>query len=285
MIMSIRRGIFSPLPLALAIGIAACSQDASSPLEPADSGSLGMSRAETAEAVLVDMLERTNTGLASQGAAYRVGKIEAISGDPSQMGITVLWKDVGNKRIGTDLVPGDPRRDAASGGWSADPNSISFSIDPVDGTTFNGVPGAVTSAEIRDAMATWDEVQCSDLGLTEVISPVDLGVVAYLISGGALGSPFVVADIHHAGWLELEFGGATIAATFTFVWIDEDENPTDIDNNGLDDTAFSETYYDAICQGGARRPISGGGRWPTGSTRRVSTSTSRRSRFTSPVTG
>lgn len=232
---------------ALAIGIAACSQDVSTPLEPADSGSLGMSSLKTTEAILVDMLERTNTGLASQGAAYRVAKIEAISGDPSEMGITVLWKDVGNKRIGADLVPGDPRRDAASGGWSADPNAISFSIDPVDGTTLNGVPGAVTSAEIRDAMATWNGVQCSDLGLTEVVSPVDLGVVAFIFGFG--GSPFVVADIHHAGWLELEFGGATIAATFTFVWIDEDENPTDIDNNRLDDTAFSEVYYDAICQG------------------------------------
>jgi hypothetical protein len=104
----------------------------------------------------------------------------------------------------------------------------------------------VTTGEIRDAMRTWDGVSCSDPGLDEVPASIDLGVIAFL--NGLGGSPFVVADIQYGGWLEVEYGGATLAATHTFIWIDEDGNPTDIDGNGVLDVAFREIYYDAICQ-------------------------------------
>lgn len=246
MTLSHRGLIRATLSLALMTGIAACSQDASTPIGPPESGRLGLSSAESAEATLVNILESSNAALAAEGLPYRVGMIEAISGDPDEAGITVLWKDVGNKRLSHDFVPNDPRRAAATGGWSADPNQITWAIDPVDGATFNGVDAATTSAEIRDAMGTWAGLSCSGAGLAEVASPVDLGIIAFL--NGLGGSPFVVADIHHAGWLEVEFGGGTIAATFTFVWIDGAGNPTDIDGDGRDDTAFREIYYDAVCQ-------------------------------------
>ncbi|MCP5105201.1 MAG: hypothetical protein GY950_17565 [bacterium] len=34
-----------------------------------------------------------------------------------------------------------------------------------------------------------------------------------------------------------------LGVTFTFVWNGPDGNPSDIDNNGKDDTAFREVYY------------------------------------------
>lgn len=232
---------------ALAIGLGACSQDTSTPLQPGDSGGLGLSSDQNLEASLMNVLESANSALAARGANVRVRKIEAISGDPNEAGATVLWKNVGNKRLAEDFVPGDPRRVLGSpeGGWSADPNAITFAIDQVDATTFNGVGPATTNAEIRDAMATWEGVQCSEIGLDEVASAADLGFVAFLFGLG--GSDTVVADIQHGGWLEIEFGGATIAATFTLIWTDGGV-PTDIDGNGLDDVAFREIYYDAICQ-------------------------------------
>jgi hypothetical protein len=232
----------------LAIGVGACSQENFGPVDPATSGGLRTSANRALEAQLVGMLEGANSTLAARGANVRVLKIETISGDPREAGITVLWKDVGNKRVEDDFVPGDPRRLLGSpeGGWSADPNQISFAIDQVDATTLNGVGPAITNAEIRDAMATWDDVRCADVGLHETSSTADLGFVAFLFGLG--GSDTVVADYQHAGWLELEFGGATIASTFFLSWVDPvTGEPTDIDGNGLFDAAFRETYYDAVC--------------------------------------
>ena len=231
---------------AVALGIAACSEDASTPIDPTDSGGLRVSSAGSVEAELISLLDNTNAALATNGANYRIGKIEANAGTSQEMGITVLWKNVGNKQLVHDFVPNDPRRAAATGGWDADPNNITFAIDQGDGATLNGVPATTTTHEIRDAMATWTTVQCSNADINEVAAPVDLGVVAFL--NGLGGSPFVVADLHHAGWLEIEFGGTTIAATFTFIFVDGAGNPTDIDANGRADTAFREIYYDAVCQ-------------------------------------
>ncbi|HJR54503.1 MAG TPA: hypothetical protein VJ982_12425 [Gemmatimonadota bacterium] len=231
---------------ALALGLAACSQDGSTPVDPGQDTGLSLSgkgrNSQSLEVRLTDLMASTNAALATQGADFRLGKIEAISGDPEQAGITVLWKNVGNKQLAHDFVVNDTRRE-----WDADPNRISWAIDRGEGVTFNGVPEPTTSGEIEDAMATWAGTECGRSGLNQVEAPgVDLGLIAFL--NGLGGSPTVVADIQHAGWLEIEFAGATIAATFTLIWIDDAGNPTDVDGNGLPDVALREIYYDAICQ-------------------------------------
>lgn len=240
----------------LAFGLAACSQDGSTPLQPSDDGGLGLSSSQSVEAQLMRMLDDANAAFAGQDAPYRVGMIEAMSGNPDEAGITVFWKDVGSKRLGHDFVPGDPRRMVGSeeGGWSADPNRLTYAIDPFDGMTQNGVSQETTDGEIRAAMATWDAVQCSDLGLEEIASPVPLGLIAFLLSQGAAGSPFVLADVQHAGWQEIEFEGGTVAATFTLFWVDEDGNLTDIDGDGQIDAALREIYYDDECEAPACGP-------------------------------
>jgi hypothetical protein len=226
----------------LAFGLAACSQDGSTPLQPDDSGSLGASArgkgGSDAKPVLdpAAVIVSTNSALAFADAPYRLSIIETFTDNPDEAGITVLWKDVGNKQLPHDFVPGDPRRSVADEGWSDDPNVITFAIDPFDGVTFNRTPANVTTGEIRDAMVTWDGVSCSDPGLDEVPASIDLGVIAFL--NGLGGSPFVVADIQYGGWLEVEYGGGTLAATHTFIWVDDDGNPTDIDGNGAIDVAF-----------------------------------------------
>ncbi len=239
--------------VALAFGLAACSQDGSTPVQPSDSGKLGLSGkrggGDTSGAQVLDpaaVIVSTNAALAAEDAPYRLSMIETITDNPDEAGITVLWKNVGNKQLAHDFVPGDPRRSVAGGGWSSDPNTITFAIDPFDGVTFNGVGASVTTAEILDAMGTWDGVTCSDPGLDRVSAPIDLGVIAFL--NGLGGSPFVVADLQYGGWQEVEYAGATIAATHTFIWIDDAGNPTDIDGNGAIDVAWREIYFDAVCQ-------------------------------------
>lgn len=232
----------------------ACSDDESpTALDFARGGpTLTAAQAKDTDALrqeLTQILDDVNRRLSRGRADVRVAAITTI-GTPEAQGITVLWRDIGNKHIGVDFVPGDPRRAAGSpeGGWSPDPNEILFAIDTGDGTTLNGVGSAATTQQIREAMATWDAERCSNLNLTEVPAGGDLGFLAALLAAG--GSFNVVADIQHAGWLELESGATTIAFTAPFIWVDGATGvPTDIDGNRELDYAFAEIYYDAFCQG------------------------------------
>ncbi len=245
------------LLLTLPLFMLACSDDsAPTAIDTLDQGGPTLAAARRVQnralrRELTSWLDELNGGLARRGAAFRAALISTI-GPPDDHGITVLWRDVGNKHLGIDFVPGDPRRMIGSPeeGWSADPNQITFAIDTGDGTTLNGVGPAATTGEIRDAMATWDAVRCSNLNLTEVPAGGDIGLLAFILTLGADGGATVVADVQHAGWLELEAGGTTIAFTVPFIWVDGVTGvPTDIDNNRMLDYAFAEIYYDNFCQG------------------------------------
>ena len=158
-----------------------------------------------------------------------------------EVGQTVYF-DERTKQLGEHFVPGDPRR----GGYS----DIYWLSDQVDGAAA-GVALADTQAAVDRAMATWDGVNCSTIPLIKLDDfGIDWGVVQYLEGFG--GVPFWYADITHAGWLPGDFFDAVfgtgasdvvLGATATYVWVDSEDNPTDIDNNGKIDVAFRETYY------------------------------------------
>ena len=186
-------------------------------------------------------MDALNAGLAADGADYRVAMAEYVtSGDSGEMGNTIIAKNVGNKQLGFDFVPGDTRR-----AWSGPgANSITYAIDTTGDAVppFGGLGAAATDAAIVRSMDTWDALTCSNLGLAQ--SPdfgIDIGVVAFLNSLG--GSPFVFADVQHAGWRDINFAGGVLGVTFTFGFTDVN-GFTDIDNNGKLDAAFREIYYD-----------------------------------------
>jgi len=198
----------------------------------------------TANSITSEYLDAINDGLALKGMDYRIGMAEyvTVSGG-EEAGNTVLSKVVGNKQLTADFVPGDVRR-----GWSgADPNDITYSVDTTGDAVplFGGLGGAATDAAIVRATGTWDAVICSDLGSTR--NPdfgIDIGVVAFIVFAGADGSPFILADVQHAGWRDIDFSGGILGVTFTFIFVDGIGNPTDVDNNGKIDAAFREIYYD-----------------------------------------
>ncbi|MGH7589025.1 MAG: hypothetical protein ACRELU_10580 [Gemmatimonadota bacterium] len=245
-----RKAGVRPLAVVLTLPfiILACSDDSPTALDTVPRG--GPTLAAATEATLSDLLDTVNANLESMSSPVRVAMVETLTLlEGEEQGVTVLWKNIGNKQLGFDFVPGDPRRLAGSpeGGWSPDPNSITYAIDAGDGATANGLTATQTSEEIRDAMQTWDDLECSNLNINEVPAPFDLGFVAAVFGLG--GSLDIAADVQHAGWLEVEFGATTIAATFTIIWIDENGNMTDLDGNGVPDAAMREIYYDAFCQG------------------------------------
>ena len=90
-------------------------------------------------------------------------------------------------------------------------------------------------------MATWDAVTCSSLALNDLGDlSVDLGFVQFLLGLG--GSPFIFADITHAGFQPRAFFDALVpgdssfilSITFTFDFL------------GGSDTAFREIYYNDV---------------------------------------
>lgn len=199
-----------------------------------------------------EFLNELNMVLADQGANFRVLMVETITNsDDHEMGQTIIAKNVGNKQLTADFVAGDPRRV-----WSGNEGTeITYAIDLVDAVPLGnaGLTVEQTTGAILDAFNIWNTPTCSDMGLTYLSSPgYDIGYIAWLVGNGYYtinaesvsgGSPYIFADIQHAGWGNIDFYGGTLAATFTFVFVSQGV-PTDINEDGKADVAFREVYYD-----------------------------------------
>ncbi|MGH7695712.1 MAG: hypothetical protein ACRENH_12065 [Gemmatimonadaceae bacterium] len=189
---------------------------------------------------LANYMDALNVQLAAQGAGYRAAIAEYVTSPGSgEAGGTVLAKSVGNKQLDFDFVPFDPRR-SWSGPSSGPADDITEAIDQTGDAVpvFGGLTEPQTTAAILAAAGTWQAVTCSELPLSlNATFGLDVGVVAFL--NGLGGSEFVFADVQHAGWRDINFAGGILAVTFTFVFVDDDGDPTDIDGNKAGD-ALSE---------------------------------------------
>ncbi len=233
--------------------ISACSDNATVTNPPTPRGfptsaSHRVTQGFSGEALLA-LMDEVNAQAESRGARYRVAYAEWVAPRESgEAGGELVARNVGNKRLADDFVPFDPRRADWSGPVTGASDDITFAIDQTGDATpvFGGVSAAAATAAIRRAMDTWRSVRCAPgVGLTErSAGGQDLGFVAALVSGGQVGSTVVAGDVMHAGWRDLNFAGGVLGVTFTFIFVDENDDPTDIDGNGREDVAFREIYYD-----------------------------------------
>lgn len=184
---------------------------------------------------MVEFMSDINAELLNQGLSIQLDMMEYYGSDGA--GNTVYFNDRGNKQLGADFVPGDIRR----GGFA----DIAYARDGTEGATSSGLTQDDTDGAILNAMNTWDNVACSGgLELTNIgSSPFDLGYVEALVTGGIEGS-FFFTDIMHSGFnttvTDAVFGPGSnvLGVTFTFIF-----TGTDMDNNGKDDVAFRDIYY------------------------------------------
>jgi hypothetical protein len=199
--------------------------------------------ADEVDAQLRDFMAVVNEQLEADGADYRVEVAEWLGADLE--GREVFFMNRGTMRLGDDFVPRDPRRTGWSGIATGPEDDVTWAVDRTGDAVppKGGLSAIQTTQAITRAMATWDEVQCSNLPLAP--NPdfgIDIGLLAFL--NGLGGSPFVFADVQHAGWRDIDFDPGVLGATFTFIFIDGTGAPTDIDGNGKWDVAFREIYYD-----------------------------------------
>ena len=161
------------------------------------------------------------------------------SGKNAEAGNTVFFNDRGNKQLDADFVPS----------LSLDGSkNISFYVDLLRPSKSLSV--GVTENAIVRAMHTWDNVNCSNLGITKIpATNRPTGFISSILGYG--GSTDYVADINHAGWMSSSFfdqvapngGNFILGVTFTLIFTDKNGNPSDADGNNKLDVAWRETYY------------------------------------------
>ncbi len=179
-------------------------------------------------------------GKRADGYGVSVAMAEYLTAEESgQMGTTVFFNNRGNKRLAYDFNP-DLQLDNTTG--------VSYYVDETRPS--QSVPVAASTAAIVRSMNTWDEVQCSDLGMFRVPGTGgSTGLIAAVLGYG--GSFDYVADVNQAGWLPAAAFDAIapdgsqfiLGVTFTIQFTDADGNPIDLNNDGLFDVAWREIYY------------------------------------------
>lgn len=169
------------------------------------------------------------------------------SGESNEVGTIIYFNNRGNKKLAGDFAP-DAYLEETDG-----TNDVSYYVD--NSRPSDDLPVEVTNDAIDRAMATWDGVTCSDLGMFEV--PYDGRTTGFILTvpelavEGYEGSSEYVADVVHAGWLPAVFfdllaeGGSEfiLGVTFTIVFTDDDGNYVDANNDGRYDVAWREIYY------------------------------------------
>lgn len=143
-------------------------------------------------------------------------------------------------------VAGDPRR-------LADGVNITYLVDQSDGATASGLTNAQTEPAIDRAMDTWQANRC--FRKVNIVKRADGGADPDIFDSffgfGGFGNPFL-ADITNAGWLPRAFfeavggpggGRGILAFSVSFIFVDDDGNPTDINGDNRLDTALNEVYY------------------------------------------
>ena len=143
-------------------------------------------------------------------------------------------------------VANDPRR-------LADGDNITYLVDQSDGATTSGLTNAQTEPAIDRAMDTWQANRC--FKKVDIIKRADNGddpdIFDSFFGFGGLGNPFL-ADIVDAGWLPRAFfeavggpggGRGILAFSVTFIFTDDNGDPTDINGDNRLDSALNEVYY------------------------------------------
>jgi hypothetical protein len=235
---------YGGLVLALGLASTGCDQNTSPNVEARpDAPSMAIKATGPA------MLQAVNRRLAARKLKVRVESASYVTSAASgQAGQTIFAFDRGNKHIGNDYAPSDPRRHPG--------NNITYLVDLSDADPSlppSPSPTQVAGA-IDRAMTTWETTtRCSNFAIDKVADPgVDPDIVDGIVFNdpSRFGTPFY-ADIVHAGWESAAFfdalapGGSQfiLAVTFPFVFTDEAGNATDINHDGQQDTAFNEIYY------------------------------------------
>lgn len=240
--------------VAAAVGLTACGDSLQTPTGTTESPEVSSPTRDVSAATRADdsdlrpvatSIAGINETLAERGAGVRLAKMEwmeigaaGLDDVPRAAENQQVFADDRNLRLDTRWVPDDPRRDGR--------NALAYAVDGTFGTATGAAGTADGEPEIDASFDTWNAVKCSDLTVEKQPDP---GVIpSTILAGGSTEG----LDIGEVGFLpgsifDLVLGpGASdqvLGVTFTFVFTGPDGEPTDIDGDGNNDTAFKEVWY------------------------------------------
>ena len=195
--------------------------------------------AQEGDPAVLARMQQINAALRSLGLDIAVEQIDFFTigqGRPSNRmhAQTIRW------------VANDPRR-------LADGENITYLVDQSDGATASGLTSAQTEAAIDRSLNTWQANRC--FSKVDIVKRADSGADPDIFDSffgfGGFGTPFL-ADIVNAGWLPRAFfeavggpggGRGILAFSVTFIFINADGSPTDINGDNRLDAALNEVYY------------------------------------------
>jgi hypothetical protein len=249
------RIVKSAVAFLIAAALAACGESFTAPTTsgaagPSVSASTQASGTAGADLELVGAsIAEVNDALADRGAGVRLAKLEwmglPVATDAQHQPTQVVFADDRQLRLGSRWVPGDPRRDGRE--------VLNYVVDRTFAAA-TGVDGGATVAlnsepEIDASFGTWNAAACSSI---QAVKQADGGALpSAVLAGGDTGG----IDVGTVGFLPgalfdlfLEPGAsdATLGVTFSFVFGSMQNGefvPSDLDGNGLNDSAFKEVWY------------------------------------------
>lgn len=243
----------------LLAGAIACSGDEpTAPMTPVDRSADGTAANEVvARSPIVDAM---NARLDASGSNLRVAQIDLIwdARHYDAASPTVLIANNRTHKLNYLWVSGDSRRDGRVGvTYAVSPHltTTGFGFNLPVAPTFVSWSQAQLDARIEESMSAWRSESCSDAPIERVAVPAGVNPDVYdeLVLGGSLATYQQVSDIVQGGWEVPAFfdafgpggGDGIIGIAITFIFEDDEDNPTDIDGDGRFDTALVELYYNA----------------------------------------
>lgn len=188
------------------------------------------------EGIVSEWLSKKNQEITQPGLPVALHYAETIvmSGNEEMPSGQTLFANDRAKTLPSQWVPGDQRR-------LADGNNLTYLIDQ----SFSIANSAIDSEpEIDASFETWNTSNHK----LNIVKTADTGANPSIILGG---NPFL-ADIVETGFLpgplfEIVVGPGSsnnvLGVTFTFIFVNPDGTPTDINNDGFADVALKEVWY------------------------------------------
>lgn len=191
-------------------------------------------------------LQQVNADLAERGLGIAVSKVEWVGGGGAYEAGQTVYANDRELRLSSQWVPNDPNR-------FADGNNITYVVDKsfASANFFNQSPVIDAEPAIDASFETWNELACSNLNIVKREDVEGTNYSVILNTGEQIINPFH-ADISTIGFLPgfifddvlgPDASENVLGVTFTFIWIDENGNPTDINGDGYQDTALAEVWY------------------------------------------
>ena len=221
-------------------------------LRPKDAA-LSVSSEPSAYSLQLDQMRQGLLANGVKNVQLSTAEISVAADSAGWQGATTLIANDRTHTFSSAFVPSDPRRGGSPDiTYIIDERNLSAVSRSATNPRFTLGP-AELEPEIDASMARWqNQPSCGAPHVTKVaFTGADPDLIDGIVFGdpSRIGTPF--ADITQAGWLPRAFfdalapNGSTfiLGVTFTFIFVDNDGNPTDIDHDGRADAAFREIYY------------------------------------------